>query len=223
MKTSLVLHSTIFNVHNTEWLRHSHTTDAAGLFCQEFAMAQDLTQIPTCIPDCDDHQPYLLDLFLCSNPASHPPLGTSVHMVVCVDVKFVVKSTNEHPCHCTVYSFSKVDWDGLRDVPWLDIFKHDAAYAAEAITQWVEIGIDSYIPKQKVSVKAPLLTMVHTFLCCCHCTSEPLFSSGHRNARNCFVILIIMVRKYSKMRGPIMLKQLVALLHLSLSDLVTTF
>ena len=35
-----------------------------GLFCQEFAMAQDLTQIahfPTHIPDRDDHQPYLID------------------------------------------------------------------------------------------------------------------------------------------------------------------
>ena len=73
-----------FNAHNTKWLGHSHTTDAAGVFCQEFALAQDLTQIvdfPTRIPDCVDHQPYLLDLFLCSNPdsctiTSHPPLGS---------------------------------------------------------------------------------------------------------------------------------------------------
>ena len=71
-----------FNTHYTEWPCHSHTIDVANLFCQEFAMAQDLTQIvdlPTRISDCDDHQPYLLDLFLCSNPdfctvASHPPL-----------------------------------------------------------------------------------------------------------------------------------------------------
>ena len=40
--------------------------------------------------------------------------------------------------------------------------------------------------------------------------------------RNCFVILVITVRESSKRRGPIMLKQLVALLHLSLSDLVTS-
>ena len=72
-----------FNAHNTEWLCHSCTTDVKGPFCQEFDMAQDLTQIvdfPTRIPDRDNHQPYLLDLFLCSNPdpctvASHPPLG----------------------------------------------------------------------------------------------------------------------------------------------------
>ena len=79
-----------FNAHNTEWLGHSHTTDAAGVFCQEFVLAQDLTQIvdfPTCIPDRVDHQPYLPDLFLCSNPdsctvTSHPPLGRSDHIVV---------------------------------------------------------------------------------------------------------------------------------------------
>ena len=49
-----------FNAHDTEWLCHTHTADVAGLFCQEFAMAQDLTQIvdfPTRIPGCDDNQP----------------------------------------------------------------------------------------------------------------------------------------------------------------------
>ena len=42
-----------FNAHNTEWLCYSPTTNVAGLFCQEFAMAPDLTQIvdfPTRIP-----------------------------------------------------------------------------------------------------------------------------------------------------------------------------
>ena len=98
-----------FNAHNTEWLCHTHTTDVASLFSLEFVMAQDLTQIvdfPTHIPDHADHQPYLLDLSLCSNPdyctvASHPPLGKSDHMVVSFDVKFVFKSTNEYPCHHT--------------------------------------------------------------------------------------------------------------------------
>ena len=97
-------------------------------------MAQDLTQIvdfPSRISNRDDHQPYLLDLFLCFNPdsctvASHPPLGKCDDTVVSIDVKFVVKSINEHPRHRTVYSYSKADWDGLRDhlrdVPWLDIF-----------------------------------------------------------------------------------------------------
>ena len=29
----------------TEWLSHSHSTDFTSLFCHEFALAQDLTQI----------------------------------------------------------------------------------------------------------------------------------------------------------------------------------
>ena len=78
-------------------------------------------------------------------------------MIVSVDVKFVVKSTNEHPCHRPVYSYSRAGWDGLRDhlrdVPWLDIFKHDATYAIKVITEWVEIGIDCYIPHRKFQLK----------------------------------------------------------------------
>ena len=63
-------------------------------------------------------------------------------MVVSVHMQFVVKSTNEHPYHRTVYSYSKVDWDGFMDhlTDVLDIFKHDATYAAKEITEWVKIG-----------------------------------------------------------------------------------
>ena len=78
-----------FNAHNTEWLCHSYTTVVAGLFCHEFALAQDLIQIvdfPTYIPGRGDHEPHLRDIFLCSNctVVSHPYLGKSDHMVVSV-------------------------------------------------------------------------------------------------------------------------------------------
>ena len=64
-------------------------------------------------------------------------------------MKFVVKSKNEHHYHHSVCSYSKTDWD----LPWLDIFKHDATYAAMEITEWVEIGIDCYIPHRKFQLK----------------------------------------------------------------------
>ena len=118
--------------------------------CQEFATAQDLTQIVDFHTHiCDDHQPYLLDLFLCFNPnsctvASHHPLGNPDHIVV-----------SEHPYHRNIYSNSKVDWYGLRDhlwnVPSLVSFKHDATYAAKEITGWVEITIACYIPADSFS------------------------------------------------------------------------
>ena len=75
-----------------------------------------------------------------------------MHPNIFTIIKFVVKSTNKHPYDRTVYSYSKADWDGLRDhlrdVRWLYIFKHDATfdatYAAKEITDGVEIGIDCY-------------------------------------------------------------------------------
>ena len=117
--------------------------------------------------------------------ASHPPLGESDHMVVSVDVKFVVKSTNEHPYHRTVYSYSKADWDGLRDhlrdVPWLDIFKHDTTYVAKEITEWVEIGIDCCIPHRNIQLKP------HSSPCFTPCAvaiahRNHYFHQDHRNA-----------------------------------------
>ena len=154
-----------FNAHNTDWLRHSHITDVAGVSCHDFALAHDLTQIvgfPTHIPDREDHHPYLLDLFLCSNPdscsvSSHPPLGKSDHVVVGVDVNYLVKANNEHPYHRTVYSYNKADWDGFRDllrnVPWVDIFKHNVTYAAKEISEWIGTGIDCFIPHRKFQLK----------------------------------------------------------------------
>ena len=54
-----------FNAHNTEWLCHSHTSDVAGLFSQEYAIIYtQIVDFLTRITDCDSHQPYLLDLFL---------------------------------------------------------------------------------------------------------------------------------------------------------------
>ena len=35
----------------------------------------------------------------------------------------------------------------------LDIFKHDATYAAKEITEWVEIGIDCYVPHINFQLK----------------------------------------------------------------------
>ena len=80
-------------------------------------MLWHILDFPTRIPDDDDHQPYLFDLFLCSNPASctvtyHSLLEKSDHNVVSVGVEFIVKSKNEHPCHRTVYSYSEADWEG---------------------------------------------------------------------------------------------------------------
>ena len=53
--------------------------------------------------------------------------------------------------------YSRADWDGLRDhlrdVPWEDIFKLSASAAASEFCEWVQFGIDVYIPHRKYQVK----------------------------------------------------------------------
>ena len=116
-------------------------------------LPRDLTRkvsFPTRIPD-----PYLLDLFLCSNSDKcsvsphHPPFGTSDHLVTSVEIDFMVKFTN-------VYNFNNAYFhdfrDYLRGVPWLDIFGH-VNKAGKEISDWIQIGIECSIPHQKYQVK----------------------------------------------------------------------
>ena len=41
----------------------------------------------------------------------------------------------------------------MRDVPWEDIFKLSASAAASEFYEWVQVGIDVYIPHHKYQVK----------------------------------------------------------------------
>ena len=54
-------------------------------------------------------------------------------------------------------TISCADWNGLhdhlRDVPWEDIFKLGASAAASEFCEWVQVGIDVYIPHRKYQVK----------------------------------------------------------------------
>ena len=144
----------------------------------------DLTQIvnfPTRIPDCDSHSPALLDLFLSSDASicstmTFPPLGNSDHFVVSVSIDFPINSKQYTPFHRMAYDYSCADWDGLRDhlrdIPWKDIFKLSASAAASEFCEWVQVGIDVYIPHRQYQVKPH---------------SSPLFSAAcaaaivHRN------------------------------------------
>ena len=112
-------------------------------------MVNFLTQIP------DSHSPALLDLFIsfgtsiCSTMA-FPPLGNSDLVNVSVSIDFLSNSQLDGPFHCIAYGYSYADWDSLRDnlrdVPWEDIFKLSASAAASEFCEWVQVGIDVYIP-----------------------------------------------------------------------------
>ena len=122
-----------------------------------------MVNFPTRIPDCDSHSPALLDLFLSSDASIcstmvFPPLGNSDHVVVVsVSIDFPSNSQRDATFYHIAYHYSHADWDGLRDhlrdVPWEDIFKLSASVAASAFCEWVQVGIDEYIPHRKYQVK----------------------------------------------------------------------
>ena len=114
----------------------------------------------------DSHCPALLDLFISSDASicstmAFPPLGNSDHVAVSVSFDFPSNSQQNAPFHCIAYDYSHADWDGLfdhlRDVPWEDMFKLSASSAAsEFCEDWVQVGIDVYIPHHKYHVKPHL-------------------------------------------------------------------
>ena len=87
-----------------------------------------------------------------------PPLGNSDHAVVSVSIDFLINSKRDAPFHHIAYDYSRADWDGLRDhlrdVPWEDIFKLSASAAASEFCEWVQVGINVYIPHHKYQVKS---------------------------------------------------------------------
>ena len=117
-----------------------------------------MVNFPTRIPDYDSHNPALLGFFLSSDTSIHStkaflPLGNSDHGVVSVSINFPSYSQWDALFHHIAYDYSRADWDGLhdhwRDVPWEDIFKLNASNAASEFCEWVQVGIDVYIPHRK--------------------------------------------------------------------------
>ena len=86
-----------------------------------------------------------------------PPLANSDHFVVSVSIDFLSISEWDAPFHHMGYDYSCCDWDGvrdyLRDVLWEDIFKLSASAATSEFCEWVQVGIDVYIPYRKYQVK----------------------------------------------------------------------
>ena len=85
-----------------------------------------------------------------------PPLENADH-VVSVSIDFPINSKQDTLFHHVAYDYSCADWDGLRDhlrdVPWENIFKLSVSAAASEFCEWVQVGIDIYIPHCKYHVK----------------------------------------------------------------------
>ena len=86
-----------------------------------------------------------------------PSLGNSDLVVVSVSSDFPSNLQRDALFHRIAYDYSRADWDDLRDylrdVPWEDIVKLSASATASEFCEWVQIGIDLYIPHRKYQVK----------------------------------------------------------------------
>ena len=154
-----------FNVHHKDWLTYSGGADRLGELCYNFSISIDFTQMvnfPTWIPECDSHSPALLDVFISSDASicstmGFPPLTNSDHVVVSVSIAFPLNRQRDAPFHCIAYDCSHAEWDGLcdhlRDVPWKDVFKLSASDVASEFCEWVQVGVDVYIPHRNDHVK----------------------------------------------------------------------
>ena len=121
-----------------------------------------MVNFPTRIPDCDSHSPALLDLFPSSDASicstmTFPSLENSDHVVVSVSIDFPSNSQQDALFHHIAYDYSRADWDGLcdhlRDVPWDDIFKLSDSADVSEFCEWVQVGINAFIPHKKYQVK----------------------------------------------------------------------
>lgn len=148
-----------FNAHNSSWLSHSPpVSNAAGREAEAFAIINSLEQLisdPTRVPDRDGDRANTLDLFLTSHPAIYQtpsvssPLGLSDHCLITLthDSQQLPKQPQSRKL---VFFYDKTDWDSLRDfyatVPWASCFSDDPNSTADQITEWIQCGIDSYVP-----------------------------------------------------------------------------
>ena len=83
-------------------------------------------------------------------------MGNCDH-VVPVSINFLSNLQWDAPFHCLAYDYSHADWDGLhhhlRAVLWKNIFKLSASGAVSEFCEWVQVGIDVYIPHHKYQIK----------------------------------------------------------------------
>ena len=89
------------------------------------------------------------------------PLGNYDLVVVSVSIDFPSNTQWDAPCHHTSYDIILLligtVFMNMKDVPWEDIFQLCASAAASEFFEWVQVGIDVYIPHRKYQVKPQLI------------------------------------------------------------------
>jgi len=154
-----------FNCHNSSWLSHSFSTDAAGREIYDFSILNSLSQLvnsPTRVPDRSSDRPQTLDLFLTSHPSNYssvsvaPPIGNSDHNLI--SLEHSISSSCSNSGKRTIWKFGEADWEGLRNffssLIWNDIISwSDVNKCSSQITEFIMCGMELYIPHKTVCAK----------------------------------------------------------------------
>ena len=119
-----------------------------------------MVDFPTWITDCDSDNLAPSDLFISSDASicltmAFPPLGNSDHVLLCFHC-LSVKLKKGCPFQHKAFDSSCADWDSLHY--HLEMFHRRiifelSANAAASEFEWVQVGIDVYIPRCKCQVK----------------------------------------------------------------------
>ena len=168
-----------FNVHNSNWLPFSHSTDLSGLYVELFSVSNSLSQLisePTFIPRRVDHRPSLLDLFLVSDPGKYnvncnAPLGNSDHVLISTTFSDSCSNVGVSSFDKLVWYYNRARWDDMNlyfsNFNWSLCLLDDVNLSANIITKIILSAMHRFIPN---SIKK----------CRSHCNSW--FTSASRDA-----------------------------------------
>ena len=147
---------------------YSGGTNRPVEFCYNFYILSDLIQkinFPTCIPD-SGLTVLLFWIYLFSLRLVFALQCLSIRKSwSCCCLSFIDFPSNSKRIphlNCIAYAYSFVNWDGFcdyfRDAQREDIFKLGAAATASEFWDWVQLGVDVYIPHCKYQVKPHYLS-----------------------------------------------------------------
>ena len=128
-----------------------------------FSISIDLTQMvnfPTWISDCDSQSPALMDFFflMLEFVLQWLSLHWKILIILLSQFPLTFHHTHNGVTHftallMTILMLIGMVCDHLSDFPWEDIFKLGASAAVSGFCEWVQVGIDVYIPNRKYQVK----------------------------------------------------------------------
>ncbi|XP_065195441.1 uncharacterized protein LOC135826763 [Sycon ciliatum] len=159
-----------FNVHNTDWL-HSTKTTNAGEAMEELSAAHHLTQ-HVLEPTRGNNT---LDLVLSDFDTPvvstvHPPLGRSDHASVITDF-LRAPSHREPPTSRCVWRYNLADWPRLkhffRQTDWSSIIIDNIDLSCERLTGKISEGMATFIPSKSLKLHS----------------TDPLFSKAFHQGR----------------------------------------